>query len=113
MQTVWAFGVTAWELLACGETPYSQFSSDDDVAAWVRGGGQLPRPAACVDASYDGLWSLLQSCWQKNPKNRPTFAQLGAALGQLRHGVVLQPPNLRVRGAEGKHAVAFGQPTSQ
>ena len=80
---VWAFGVTAWELLTCALIPYDAMSNDDTVMAFVRGGGQLERPAACAGASYDSLWRLIQSCWALRPKDRPTFAELSVALGQV------------------------------
>ena len=80
---VWAFGVTAWELLTCGDVPYLSIMDDDRVAAFVRGGGQLERPAACAGASYDSLWRLIRSCWAQRPKDRPTFAELSVALGQV------------------------------
>ena len=53
---VWAFGVTAWEILTCGTIPHDTISDDDRVMAFVRGGGQLERPVDCRDASYDELW---------------------------------------------------------
>ena len=82
-KTVWSFGVTAWELLTCGDVPYLSIVDDDRVVAFVRGGGQLERPAACAGASYDSLWRLIQSCWALRPKDRPTFAELSVALGQV------------------------------
>ena len=55
-RTVWAFGVTAWELLTYGVLPYEAFTDDDRVGAFVRGGGQLERPAVCAETSCNELW---------------------------------------------------------
>lgn len=76
---VWAFGVTAWELLTDGNLPYYQLTTDREVVDFVCGAGLLERPDACSDA----LWTLLQSCWAPRPTDRPTFAELAVALGQL------------------------------
>jgi serine/threonine protein kinase len=75
---VWAFGVTAWELLTDGTIPYFELA-DADVTAHVCGGGRLARPPGCPD----GLWKMIQGCWAKSPQDRPTFAQLAVELGTL------------------------------
>lgn len=96
MVVVWAFGVTAWELLTCGDVPYLTVADDDRVIVHVLGGGRLERPSPCRDQSYDALWGVVQSCFAHRPQDRPTFAELGASLGQLSQPqgrrVVLPPP---------------------
>ena len=74
---VWAFGVLIREVPTDAATPYFQKSDDDDVIAYVTGGGRLPRPDECPDA----LWDLMRACWAANRKDRPTFAQVVATLG--------------------------------
>ena len=77
---VWAFGVLCWEVLTDATIPYLGLglikSADDDIIAYVTGGGRLPRPQECSGA----LWSLMESCWSDARKDRPTFAQVVATL---------------------------------
>jgi Eph receptor A1 len=56
---VWAFGVTAWELLTDGEVPYGFITSTEAVAERLCGGERLTRPDECPDA----LWALLHLMW--------------------------------------------------
>jgi hypothetical protein len=78
---VWAFGVLVWELVTDGKIPYFEMPDDTAVIAHVCGGGRLVRPATtwCPDA----LWAVTTSCWAAQPRDRPTFQQLGVSLGQL------------------------------
>jgi serine/threonine protein kinase len=73
---VWAFGVTAWELLTDGEVPYGFIASNEAVAERVCGGERLTRPGECPDA----LWALLQRMWAERPADRPTFVEVAEAL---------------------------------
>ena len=53
---VWAFGVTAWELLTDGEVPFAFISSNEAVAERVCGGERLPRPDGCsTEAEGEGV----------------------------------------------------------
>jgi len=76
---VWAFGVTAWELLTGGDVPYAFLDSNEAVAERVCSGHRLARPAGCPD----GLWDLLQRTWAEKPADRPTFTELANDLARL------------------------------
>ena len=52
-RVVWAFAVTAYEVLTGGFIPYHTMPDDASVVAHVCGGGQLDRPNACADPAYD------------------------------------------------------------
>eukprot|EP00900_Chrysochromulina_parva_P014236 jgi/Chrpa1/22813/Chrysochromulina_OHIO_Genome00009326-RA len=52
---VWAFGVTAWELLTGGQIPFAFIAFTEAVAERVCGGERLKRPGECPDA----LWALM------------------------------------------------------
>jgi serine/threonine protein kinase len=85
---VWAFGITAFELLSRGEMPYYHINEDDRVISFVtRDKGKPARPdddeLPCSHTSYDGVWTLLESCWHFGPRDRPSFSQLSIALGQM------------------------------
>eukprot|EP00041_Stephanoeca_diplocostata_P030351 m.917454 g.917454 ORF g.917454 m.917454 type:complete len:644 (-) comp23738_c0_seq66:1804-3735(-) len=81
---VWAFGVTAFELLSKGELPYFHICDDDRVARYVVSEGIRPaRPTECRNASYDGLWNVIQQCWKTDPHDRPAFSELLVSLSQV------------------------------
>ena len=75
---VWSFGVLCWELLSQGDDPYFLESSDKDVRTIVIGGGNLERPDECSDS----FWAIMGQCWEKSPKNRPSFTEIVAQFSQ-------------------------------
>jgi ubiquitin len=85
---VWAFGVTAWELLTDGEVPFAFIASNEAIAEKVCSGERLTRPGECPDA----LWALMLRMWAERPADRPTFVEVADALVVLRiemyHAVV-------------------------
>ncbi|XP_077323964.1 insulin receptor-related protein-like [Lithobates pipiens] len=68
---VWSFGVVLWEIATLAEQPY-QGMANEQVLHFVIDNGILERPENCPDR----LHKLMRWCWQKNPKNRPTFLQI-------------------------------------
>ena len=97
---VWAFGVTAWELLSGGMFPFSRIQSDEEVAKRVCLGERLPRPDGCSDA----LWRIIEACWGLNPKGRPRFSAIASELVQSKAPettVVITPPIIRPGGSSG------------
>ncbi|CAI5443861.1 unnamed protein product [Caenorhabditis angaria] len=68
---VWAFGVTCWEILTFGSSPY-QGMSTDSIHGFLKDGNRLTQPANC---SPD-LYQELLRCWMSNPESRPNFNQL-------------------------------------
>eukprot|EP00040_Diaphanoeca_grandis_P035098 m.219698 g.219698 ORF g.219698 m.219698 type:complete len:709 (+) comp33302_c0_seq1:191-2317(+) len=76
---VWSFGVTLWEIFTlCKWRPFHRHRLAD-VQPFVRQGGRLPEPKDCPDLMY----KLMQWCWQKEPKKRPTFTLLVVELRKL------------------------------
>uniref|UniRef100_A0A8C3K7Z4 Tyrosine-protein kinase receptor n=1 Tax=Calidris pygmaea TaxID=425635 RepID=A0A8C3K7Z4_9CHAR len=65
---VWSFGVVLWEISSLAEQPY-QGLSNEQVLKFVMDGGYLDQPDSCPE-------SLMQMCWQYNPKMRPTFIEI-------------------------------------
>ena len=76
---VWAFGVTAWEMLSDGEVPFAFITSNEAVAERVCGGERLARPDGCDDP----LWALLLRTWAARPADRPSFTELAGELAHL------------------------------
>ncbi|NXF32707.1 INSR protein, partial [Nyctibius bracteatus] len=68
---VWSFGVVLWEISSLAEQPY-QGLSNEQVLKFVMDGGYLDQPDNCPER----LHSLMQMCWQYNPKMRPTFIEI-------------------------------------
>uniref|UniRef100_A0A3B3DFU7 Tyrosine-protein kinase receptor n=1 Tax=Oryzias melastigma TaxID=30732 RepID=A0A3B3DFU7_ORYME len=67
----WSFGVVMWEISTLAEQPY-QGLSNEQVLKFVMDGGFLDRPDNCPERMH----SLMQMCWQYNPKMRPTFLEI-------------------------------------
>ena len=76
---VWAFGVTAWEILTGGDLPYWEIDDEATVKRGVVAGTlRLTRPTG--DHVSDPLWELVESCFRYEKADRPTFAELLARL---------------------------------
>ena len=81
---VWAFGVLAYEVFACGTLPYAdQFDNLTEVSIFVKDGGKLGRPnaEACPLEVYE---QLMLPCFAAAPADRPTFVGLYSVA--VKHG---------------------------
>uniref|UniRef100_A0A3P8T695 Tyrosine-protein kinase n=1 Tax=Amphiprion percula TaxID=161767 RepID=A0A3P8T695_AMPPE len=71
---VWSFGILLWETFSMGMTPYTSMTNQqtrDEVEKY-----RMPAPHSCpVEVSR-----IMISCWQYDPKNRPSFKKLRAEL---------------------------------
>ncbi|XP_049595825.1 tyrosine-protein kinase receptor TYRO3 isoform X3 [Syngnathus scovelli] len=76
---VWAFGVTMWEVMTRGKTPYPGVENSEIYEYLIRG-ERLKKPAECRQDIYD----VMHSCWSPVPKCRPTFQRLVVLLEELR-----------------------------
>ncbi|CAN8178674.1 unnamed protein product, partial [Coccothraustes coccothraustes] len=103
---VWSFGVTMWEIAARGLTPYPGLENSE-VFEFLRGGRRLGAPPHCPPS----LYALMLRCWAADPRARPTFEELGGALGGLLRGLPPPPATpdpLYVNMAEGGGGAAAG-----
>uniref|UniRef100_A0A7N6ATU8 Tyrosine-protein kinase n=1 Tax=Anabas testudineus TaxID=64144 RepID=A0A7N6ATU8_ANATE len=74
---VWSFGVLLWETFSLGMTPYTSMTNLQ-TREEVEKGYRMPAPHGCpVEISR-----IMNSCWQYDPKNRPSFKKLRAELRQ-------------------------------
>ena len=74
---VWAFGVTVWEIVTCGNVPFQE--RDDGAvrqAVLAANGNLLPVPEGCPPA----LQTVMAQCWARSASRRPTFAALAAVV---------------------------------
>lgn len=74
---VWSFGVTCWEILTLGNSPYKDLGLRQDrlsreLANRLEQGYRLPQPANCSQELYEELLN----CWLSDPDSRPSFRQI-------------------------------------
>ncbi|XP_057653806.1 tyrosine kinase receptor Cad96Ca [Diorhabda carinulata] len=75
---VWSFGVLVWEVVTLGSTPYPGISAVE-VMKKVRDGFRLDKPEHCRRE----LYNIMYYCWDKDPKERPSFTELAELLEKL------------------------------
>lgn len=68
---VWSYGIVVWEIVTFSAFPY-QGKTNEEVMEYVKSGNILSRPENCPDK----LYHLMQKCWKKNDKERPTFIDI-------------------------------------
>ncbi|KAA0710887.1 Tyrosine-protein kinase receptor TYRO3 [Triplophysa tibetana] len=68
---VWAFGVTMWEIMTKGQTPYPGIENSEIYEFLIKG-ERLKQPPDCpVD-----IYEIMHSCWSPVSKCRPSFQNL-------------------------------------
>ncbi|KAJ6561955.1 kinase-like domain-containing protein, partial [Mycena capillaripes] len=73
---IYGFACLVYELLT-GKPPFPELYTDIAVAIAVIEGRRPSRPPSCSGTlPLDGLWNLLQNCWEENPENRPTASHI-------------------------------------
>jgi serine/threonine protein kinase len=60
-----------------GKVPFHELPNDMAVMMKVSRGYRPSRPSTCSGTTaLDGLWELIQSCWQGEAERRPTVSQI-------------------------------------
>ncbi|XP_069752604.1 tyrosine-protein kinase RYK isoform X2 [Narcine bancroftii] len=75
---VWAFGVTLWELMTLGQTPYVDIDPFE-MAAYLKDGYRIAQPINCPDE----LFAVMACCWALDREERPKFQQLVQCLSEF------------------------------
>nr|XP_044621043.1 tyrosine-protein kinase receptor TYRO3 isoform X2 [Equus asinus] len=75
---VWAFGVTMWEIMTRGQTPYAGIENAE-IYNYLIGGNRLKQPPDCLEDVYE----LMYQCWSADPKQRPSFTCLRMELENI------------------------------
>lgn len=75
LSDVWMFGVCCWEILMRGVKPFVGIKNDE-VINRIENGERLALPPECPAS----LFRLMNSCWQYDPEDRPTFRELNVAI---------------------------------
>uniref|UniRef100_A0A9J7YKH5 Tyrosine-protein kinase n=2 Tax=Cyprinus carpio TaxID=7962 RepID=A0A9J7YKH5_CYPCA len=68
---VWSYGVLLWEIFSYGRQPYPKMSVSE-VRERVDQGYRMEPPDECPPDVY----SIMTSCWEMDPKRRPSFHKL-------------------------------------
>jgi len=72
---VFAFGMFAVEVFT-GKIPFDEHKNEAVVLRISQGGRpDMPENAQAVGLTGE-IWKLLESCWQQNPKKRPTMDEI-------------------------------------
>uniref|UniRef100_G3NHR3 Tyrosine-protein kinase RYK n=1 Tax=Gasterosteus aculeatus aculeatus TaxID=481459 RepID=G3NHR3_GASAC len=75
---VWAFGVSLWELMTLGQTPYVDIDPFE-MSAYLKDGYRIAQPINCPDE----LFAVMACCWALDPEERPKFQQLVQCLTEF------------------------------
>ncbi|XP_056156208.1 tyrosine-protein kinase receptor TYRO3 [Lampris incognitus] len=75
---VWSFGVTMWEIVTRGRTPYPGVHNHE-LLDLLRSGYRPKQPEDCDSKLYEIMWS----CWHREVSHRPGFRELGRRLKDL------------------------------
>ncbi|XP_047197717.1 tyrosine-protein kinase receptor TYRO3 isoform X2 [Hippoglossus stenolepis] len=100
---VWAFGVTMWEIMTRGQTPYPGVENSEIYEFLIKG-ERLKKPPDCRNDIYD----IMHSCWSPVPKCRPSFQHLVGQLEVLWRSLSPAPPQkepllyVNLEGEEGE-----------
>ncbi|KAJ6466796.1 kinase-like domain-containing protein [Mycena sanguinolenta] len=77
---VYAFACVCYEILT-GQVPFQELQNDMAVMMKVAIGYRPPRLMSCSGTTaLDGLWKLMEMCWEGEAENRPTAFQVSALL---------------------------------
>lgn len=79
---VWSFGILLWEIVTLGGNPYPGISTQD-LPKLLENGHRMEKPVNC----NNDLYNLMQNCWKKVPKERPTFTEIRNYLDKLLENV--------------------------
>ncbi|CAH1243137.1 FGFR3 [Branchiostoma lanceolatum] len=78
---IWSFGVLLWEIMTMGNLPYEGMKGKR-MMDMIKDGGRLEKPSNCPDEIY----TLMASCWETLPEDRPTFPALRSSLIRIMQG---------------------------
>jgi serine/threonine protein kinase len=77
---VWAFGGTMYEITSNGRVPFPDTRNEQLLE--LLSVGQVP-PCSKPPQCDDGMFAVMNECWQAAPSKRPTFIQLCNKLEKL------------------------------
>uniref|UniRef100_A0A0P5A089 receptor protein-tyrosine kinase n=1 Tax=Daphnia magna TaxID=35525 RepID=A0A0P5A089_9CRUS len=69
---VWSYGVLLWEIFSLGKVPYPGMDVAHVLVKEILKGYRMDKP----DLAPIFIANVMASCWNKEPKGRPTFGQM-------------------------------------
>jgi len=72
---VWSFGILLWEIFSFGRNPYPRIPTDQ-VLTKVLANYRMDIPDNCPQ----NIYLLMKSCWEKDPRRRPSFEKIALHL---------------------------------
>ncbi|XP_028411358.1 tyrosine-protein kinase CSK-like [Dendronephthya gigantea] len=75
---VWSFSIFLWEIYSFGRVPYPRIPLTDVLTRVVRG-YRMEQPDACLPE----MFSLMSSCWELYPRERPSFKTIVETLDKF------------------------------
>ncbi len=77
---VWSFGVLMWEIFSEGMMPFWKIKDEEKLLTFiVEQDGRLSKPEKCPEE----VWKVATSCWDKQPRNRPSMDDLETLLNKM------------------------------
>lgn len=108
---VWSFGITMWEIVSRGKTPYPGVHNHELLDLLLT--GHRLKPTEDCDSK---LWEVMFSCWESEPTQRPGFRELAdrlkALLSELPVLEACQEATYINHGLEVAAAAAYQRPQS-
>ncbi|THH06165.1 hypothetical protein EW145_g4263 [Phellinidium pouzarii] len=91
---VWSFGMTVYEMMA-KELPYARFRHNGQVIVTLMRKILPTRPASlnAWPEEKQRLWNICESCWNFDPSQRPTMAEIVKQVKAIRHVSLQTCPN--------------------
>ena len=74
----WSFGICLWEIFTLGGTPYHRIGTEC-LVDFLSEGNRMESPQGCPEEFY----TIMQDCWRKETKDRPSFAELSVQIGEI------------------------------
>ena len=77
---VWSFGMLSLEIFT-DNVPFSHVSDEAFIPLVIRDGPLPTRPEhANTRGLSDAMWNLMNQCWERDPKSRPSMSNILALL---------------------------------
>jgi son of sevenless len=80
---VWSFGMLSLEIFT-DDVPFSHVSNEAFIPLVIRDGPLPTRPEhANTRGLDDAMWNLMNQCWQRDPKSRPSMSVIREAVQNI------------------------------
>ncbi|XP_046650642.1 mast/stem cell growth factor receptor-related protein Kit-like isoform X2 [Daphnia pulicaria] len=81
---VWSYGILLWEIFSLGKVPYPGVENAFLLSNQILNGYRMEKPKNAPNF----IGETMTKCWQKDPKERPTFSQLADVIEKQIESVV-------------------------